>query len=152
MSIWTDTSTVDLPPADHPYGAAGWLLGRHPQLVELADRVPGVTHAADGEADIELEVLADALAELDAFEAAREKRFGWSSPSESAWDQWKASQPPLSAAAEEIAVMSGSEVARLRLLATLASAGARLSVSHLRSFDREGQRLIADWLTVVRIG
>ncbi|MFG1820582.1 hypothetical protein ACGFIF_42965 [Kribbella sp. NPDC049174] len=152
MATWPDT-TESLPPGDHPYGVALWLLGRHEQLAELVDRLPGVVSIEGGELGLELDVLASAFAEYDAFQAAREERFGWSTPDESAWERWHASLPKRSAATDELLVMSGSELGRLRLLATLSGAGARLSIGHhLRSFDAEGQRLLGDWLDAVRQG
>jgi hypothetical protein len=151
MTSWPDTTDAP-PPADHPYGVALWLLGRHRQLADLVDRLPDVAGVEDGQVFVDLDLLASAFVEYDAYQASRHERFGWSSPSESEWERWQASLPKRSPAAEELLVMSGSEPGRLRLLATLPSAGARLAVSQLRSFDAEGQRLLGDWLDAVRNG
>jgi hypothetical protein len=48
--------------------------------------------------------------------------------------------------------MSGSELGRLRLLATLTGTGVRFSVLQLNSFDAAGKQLLEDWLDAVRQG
>jgi len=56
---WPDTRHV-APPADDRWRSVAWLLGRHPHLARLADRIPGLTSVdADGP-DLDLNVLADA--------------------------------------------------------------------------------------------
>jgi len=65
LARWPDTSG-DEPPADDLYRSATWLLGRHPQLAELAARVPGIVEAADDGLGVELEALAAALVDHDA--------------------------------------------------------------------------------------
>lgn len=148
---WPDT-TGALPPGDHPYGVALWLLGRHPQLAELVDRLPGIAGIEDGDVSLNLDALATAFAEFDAYQDAKKETFGWNSPNEDSWARFEAAQPQRSAAADELLSMSNSAWGRLRLLATLSNGGVRFKVSHLRSFDANGQRLLDDWLDAVRNG
>jgi hypothetical protein len=150
-TTWPDTTGTP-PPGDHPYGVALWLLGRHPQLAELVDRLPGIASTERGKAGLDLDALAAALAEYDAHKVAYREQFGWSDPSDETLDRWNADQPPRSPAADELGMLSGTGIARLRLLATLSSAGTRFSVRQLHGFDAAGERLLGDWLDAVRNG
>jgi hypothetical protein len=150
---WLETRDAP-PPQDHPYAAAEWLLGRHPQLAALVARVRDVVHE-DGRDPhavvLDLDGLATAVHDLD---AAREAWIDYTrnhpepgyNASEEAYEAWEKAGPPRAAgAAHDIAVMSSTEVTRLRLLAVFAAAGARLSVNHLRGLDPAGRALLADW-------
>jgi hypothetical protein len=150
-TTWPDTTDAR-PPADHPHGVALWLLGRHPQLADLVDRLPDVAGIEDGQVFLNLDELAKAFTQYDAYLAAKEETFGWSSPSESSWARFEAAQPTRTAAADELMAMSGSELGRLRLLATLTGTGVRFSVLQLNSFDAAGKQLLEDWLDAVRQG
>lgn len=154
---WVRDTHAANPPADHYYASALWLLGRHPQLVRLVERVPGaVTTDRDG-TWLELDVIADALEALD------QNRATWHDyakrhpePStDHAWEAWERNGPPHThPAAPSIGVMSRTEVSRLRLLAFFApvEAGAlsrRLTVCDLGGFDDAGRRLLHDWTLAV---
>lgn len=154
--IWPDTTGMQ-PPADHLYRSATWLLGRHPKLAELAERVPGVVSnefPTDGP-EIDLERLVLALVELDADRAAfAEYERRHPAPYDDAkYDAWLAAAPPRGKhGSEEIGVMSRTEASRLRLLATFASSSPRrvpFLVADLTGFDEEGQELIRDWCRAV---
>jgi hypothetical protein len=148
---WPDT-THDEPPADHLYRSATWLLGRHPKLAQLAERVPGVVSndfPLDGP-EIDLERLVLALVELDADRAAwAEYERRRPAPYDDAkYDAWEAAGPPRGEQSQRLGEMSRTEVSRLRLLATFASSSPRrvpFLVADLTGFDDEGQQLIADW-------
>lgn len=153
MTTWPDTTRLD-PPASNVYLSAEWLLGRHPQLARLVDRVPGlVTHKPEGP-DLDLDALAAAVNDLDEYRRAWTD-YAYRHPAprdEGALDAWEASGPTASPAANSIGVMSRTEVARLRLLATLAPERVRFSVIDLSGFDPAGDRLIADWCRVIQGG
>jgi hypothetical protein len=150
--MWPDTTHED-PPPDHLYRSATWLLGRHPKLAELAERVPGIVsndYPSDGP-EIDLERLALALVQLDEDRAAFDEyeRRHPAPYDDRRYDAWLAAAPPRSGPmAEAIGVMSRTEVSRLRLLATFASSSPRrvpFLVADLAGFDEEGQQLIRDW-------
>jgi hypothetical protein len=156
---WPDT-TATLPPRDHPYASAVWLLGRHRQLADLVDRLPGTPGVAVLDEDgawLDLDLLAEALIAVDEHAAAwvayrarrREPR------NEVAWQAWHDAGPaqpdtPAGRVAAAIACMSGTEQVRLRLLACFAPDGARFAVGMLTGFDQAGQHLICDWLEAIR--
>lgn len=151
---WPDTTGMAAP-GDHLYASATWLLGRHPKLAELAERVPGVVNDTVDGPDVDLERLVFALVDLDA------NRTAWAdyerrrpAPYEdSRYDAWEAAGPGKAGEmAQAIGVMSRTEVSRLRLLATFASSSPRrvpFMVADLSGFDHEGQELIRDWCTAV---
>jgi hypothetical protein len=121
----------DAPPADHPYAAALWLVRRHPQLAELARRVPGV-HGHDSQGPwLDLDALADGINHYDDDQAPEDDTIA-------------------SAAACEFSRLSGSEQGRLRLLATMGWSSVRFRVGMLSAFDQAGQALIGDWYTALR--
>lgn len=154
LTDWPDTSD-DIVPSDNPYRAATWLLGRHRQLAELAARCPGVVEydPDDGELGVELPLLAEGMRIHDDWVLARAlytKRHP-APAADAAYDRWEAASPQFpdtaaGAVAKEIAHTSGSEKTRLRLLATFAWAGARISMGDFGRLDTNGQRLLADWL------
>lgn len=146
---WPPARTHNVnPPSDHYYASALWLLGRHPRLVELVERVPGVITADEDGPWFELDRLSEALAALDAHrDAWRDYKSRTYEPQdEAAWERWEAAGPKLdNDDAAAIAPMSRTEVSRLRLLATFAPDPVRFRVSDLAGFDEEGQALIRDW-------
>lgn len=147
---WPPARTHNVnPPADHYYASALWLLGRHPRLVELVERVPDVITTDEDGPWFELDRLSEALAALDAYrDAWRDYRNRTWEPREDgpAYDKWEAAGPQLeNAAAAAIGPMSRTEVSRLRLLATFAADPVRFRVSDLGGFDEEGQALLRDW-------
>lgn len=145
LTTWPDTTGTE-PPADNPWRAAAWLLGRQPQLARIAARVPGiVTRDSDGDLDVDLEALAEALAALDASRAA------WAdyadrhpAPEEDReYDAWEAAGPQTLPTARAIGVMSGGEVRMLRLLGVFSSTNrVPLNVGDTRGIDG---RVLADW-------
>jgi hypothetical protein len=147
---WPDTTHTD-PPTDHRYASATWLLGRHPQLAALTQRVDGVVSPGedepDGEPYIDLDQLAQALNDLDATNDAWDayRRRHHEPQDDAAWDRWHKAGPTTPPAARDIAVMSRTEQSRLRLLAALSYERIRFNVADLRGFDAHGQALITDW-------
>ena len=155
---WPDTRDVD-PPTDHLYASAVWLLGRHPQLAELAARVPGVVEPdPDPEPDadgsgllLDLETLAQAVHDHDDHAADWESytRHHLEPQDDDAYERWRAAGPTASDTARAIGQMSGTEQARLRLLAVFAGVRVPFRVLDLHGLDDEGQRLLADWCAAV---
>jgi hypothetical protein len=130
MSKWPDT-TNEPPPTYHCYASALWLLGRHPQLAELADRVPGLARRdPDGTWFLDLERLAEAF---------RAHYQGWLTTSDA-----------IEARMRELGRMSRTERTRLRLLAFFAAERVPISANDLNGLDADGQRLLADWCTAIQ--
>lgn len=153
---WPPTSTSHLnPPTDHYYASALWLCGRYRKLVQLVERVPGaVSHDDDGTDWFELDVLAEAIAALDANRTAWDeyRRTTYEPRDETAWDAWEARGPKhTNPDAAAIGPMSRTEQSRLRLLAFFASPPLRvqLSIADLSGFDDEGQEMLLDWTLAV---
>jgi hypothetical protein len=146
---WPPARTHDVdPPADHYYASALWLLGRHPRLVQLVERVPYVISTDQDGAWFELDKLSEALTALDVYLAAWRDYRGrtWEPNDDAAYARWEAAGPQLdNEAAAAIAPMSRTEVSRLRLLATFAPDPVLFRVSDLAGFDADGQELIRDW-------
>lgn len=146
LTDWPDTTDTE-PPQGSSWRAAAWLLGRHPQLAQLATRVPGVvTRDGDGDLDVDLDTLAAT------FLALQEHRKAWadyedrsSAPQDDrAYDAWQAAGPQASAAVRAVSVLSGGEGRMLRLLAFLApTARVPLNVGDTQGIG-DG-RLVADW-------
>jgi hypothetical protein len=151
---WPDTS-ADHPSRDHPYRSAIWLLGRHPRLARLAARICGVVYVdEDGDASIDLDHLGDVFAADPVYDQAWADYEDDHRPpaDEEAYHRWLAGGPnaeDFAAGLCDLAVMSSGEVASLRLLATLGTTEIPFKLGHLRSRDSEGQRLLADWCSVV---
>jgi hypothetical protein len=148
---WPDTSGQE-PPCGHCYRAAVWLLGRHEQLADLAARIPGVVSVDDDGPGIDLDALADAVCGYDTHTAACDEYQRRHRPpaGDHAYTRWQAAGPQATVAVHAVAVMSGSEQARLRLLATFAHIRVPLRVADFGSFDAEGSRLLADWCRAVQ--
>ena len=134
---WPDTST-DAPPADHSYASAAWLLGRHPMLSALAQRIPEVVTVDDEGPYFDQDALTRAIAEydslLDAHRVLDDDRL----------------DAQLGEAGYAFARMSRTEQTRLRLLAFFGSERVGLRVADLHGLDAGGQLLLADWLEAVR--
>jgi hypothetical protein len=116
-------SLPDSPSVDYNYQAAVWLVGRHPKLARLVERVPV---AVDTDGDLELDVVGDAIRALDGYRRAwgDYRATTWEPNQDEAWERWADAGPSLDdfgppGAGAALAVMSRSEVSRLRLLATL---------------------------------
>jgi hypothetical protein len=146
----------DSPPVDNNYRAAVWLVGRHPMLSRLVDRVPG---AVDADGDLKLDVLGDAIRALDAYHRAwaKYRATTWEPNQDEAWGRWADAGPSLDdfgprGAVAALAVMSRAEGARLRLLATLGFERVEFCVSDLDGFDAYGLRLIRDWCRILTAG
>ena len=147
---------TDSPPVDDNYRAAVWLVARHPALARLVGRVPG---AVDADGDLELDVLGDAVRGLDAYHRAwaEYRATTWEPNQDEAWEPWADAGPSLDDfgprdAAAALAVMSRTEAARLRLLATLGFERVEFGVADLDGFDASGLRLIRDWCRVLTAG
>jgi hypothetical protein len=147
---WPDTR-VEPPPVDHFYRSATWLLGRHPQLAHLVDRVPGVVDLEDQEPSVDLDALAEAVAEHDAVDVAwvEYERQHRTPEGDAAYEAWLVAGPVTSPAVAAVGVMSGSERTRLRLLACFAERRVLFKLSDCRSLDAAGQDLLADWCRAV---
>lgn len=150
---WPDTRMTE-PPADDLYASAVWLLGRHPPLGALAQRVPGVVIVGGDGPEIDLDVLAGALRERDELGVAWAgyRRSRPEPAEEEAGERWEAGGPPLGGrGSRALAVMSRSEVSRLRVLATFAAtARSPFSVADLGGLDGQGQALVRDWCAAVQ--
>lgn len=144
---WPDTTGTP-PPQDHPYEAALWLLGRHPQLAALVERIPGAVDP-DG---LDLGAVADTVRALDELRTALEayRAASYEPSDDPAWHQWRAAGPQPSPAVNALLAMSRTEQNRVRLLATLEGGGCRFSIGNLSGFDAAGQDLIRDWCTLVQ--
>ena len=147
---------TDSPPVDDNYGAAVWLVARHPALARLVDRVPG---AVDADGDLELDVLGDAVRALDAYHRAwaEYRATTWEPNQDEAWERWADAGPALDdfgprGAVAALGAMSRTEVSRLRLLATLQTVRVEFAAYDLAGFDADGLRLIRDWCRVLTAG
>jgi hypothetical protein len=151
LVVWPATGGAE-PPRGHRYGAAVWLLGRHEQLADLAARIPGVITVDDDGPDVDLDALADAVCGYDTHTAACDQYQRRHDPpaGDHAYARWQAAGPQATPAVQAVAAMSGSEQARLRLLATFAAVRVGLQVGDFGSFDGEGSRLLADWCQAVQ--
>jgi hypothetical protein len=144
------------PPADNNYQAAVWLVGRHTSLARLVNRVPG---AVDTDDDLDVDVLGDALRALDAYRRAWAdyRDSTWEPREDAAWDRWEAAGPSADdfgppGAVAAVAVMSRTEVSRLRLLAILGTERVEFAAYDLDGFDADGLRLIRDWCQILTAG
>jgi len=151
---WPDTIGPSAP-ANHPYRSALWLLGRHPQLAVLVARVPAVTgpeNEGDAWSWLDLDALAEAICEYERHSAAwvEYERRRPAPRDEGSYDRWEAAGPSTTPAASALGLMSGSERARLRLLATFSTVRVPLRASDATSFDAAGQMVLADWCEAVQ--
>jgi hypothetical protein len=155
LTAWPDTRST-APPTDQLYKSATWLLGRHPRLAQLAARIRGVVAIEDNQMGIDLDHLAEVLSAVKPYhDAWDDYECSHRAPQEDdAYEAWHYAGPKADAFAVGLAdflVMSSGEIAALRLLAALASTSSvpPFGVAHVRSLDREGQRLVEDWCAVV---
>lgn len=150
LTTWPDTTGTE-PPGGNPWRSATWLLGRHPQLAQLADRVGIVSRDSDGDLDVDLEALAEAFVALDANRAAWAD-YEYRSPApedDREYDAWQAAGPQAPPIVRSIGVMSGGEVRMLRLLAVL-SPTTRVPL-HVGDAQGLGDgRLVADWCRAIQ--
>jgi hypothetical protein len=144
---WPDASAQE-PPVGDRYASAAWLLGRHPHLAIIADRLPGIVNIGfDGLPDIDLDALAEALVDLDADQAA------WAAYQEAhpapvhdrGYDAWEAAGPSWRPTSRSLGKMSSTEVARLRLLAVFSSHRVPFGLRDTVGLDRDGRQLLTDW-------
>jgi hypothetical protein len=147
---------ADSPPVDNNYQAAVWLVGRHPGLARLVDRVPA---AVDADGDLNLDVLGDAVRALDGYRRAWAdyRATTWEPNQDEAWERWADAGPALDdfgprGAVAALAVMSRTEASRLRLLTTLGTERVEFAVCDLDGFDADGLRLIRDWCRILTAG
>ena len=103
--------------------------------------------------------LGDALRALDAHRRAwaEYRTRTWEPTEDAAWDRWAAAGPSADdfgppGAVAALAVMSRTEVSRLRLLATLGTERVEFATYDLDGFDADGLRLIRDWCRVLTAG
>jgi hypothetical protein len=134
---------LESPPVDNTYQAAVWLVARHPMLARLVQHVP---KAVDADNELDVDALADAVRAPDAYRQGEE-----------AWDRWAAAGPAANAfglpgAVAALNVMSRTEAARLRLLATLGTERVKFASYDLDGFDADGRRLVKDWCRVLKAG
>lgn len=138
---WPDTQGVP-PPEGDLYGSALWLLGRHPQIAELVERVPGAVNVDEhGALALRLEVLVDALRVVDL-----ERAWVRTNPSPSNDDGYRAwlKEGPMG---EDVDVPPAARaVARLPI-------GCQVCLALLASFARPGATLrAADFVWVNESG
>jgi hypothetical protein len=154
LTTWADTHNTTAP-TGHLYRSATWLLGRHPRLTQLAARIHGVIAIDDGELSIDLDHLAEVLSAVKPYcDAWDDYEYGHRAPQDDGYEAWHSAGPKADTFAVGLAdflVMSSGEIAALRLLAALASTTSvpPFGIAHIRSLDREGQRLVEDWCAVV---
>lgn len=144
--VWPDTTNTP-PPADHRHGQALWLLGRHRQLAELVERLPGVVGVDPDGPWFDQDELTGAVRLYDRLttsdrDVADDRRL----------DQLAEAGEPFGQAARALSFMSGTERGRLRLLATVAGRGVLFGSWMLHGFDERGQELIADWARAMVTG
>lgn len=140
-------------PKDHPYASACWLIGRHPQLARLLDRVPGVVDHDDvDQLGPDLGALAAAIKEFEAHaQAWQDYKHAQPEPAgTAARDRWRRNGPKATPAAAALRAMSRNERTRLRLVAAFDTDGTSLRIRDFRHLDAAGQALLADWCEAVR--
>lgn len=155
-SAWPDTTRLPAP-RENLYQSATWLLGRHPRLARLVDRVRGVVQPDedDGGLFLDLDHLAEVIAAVPTHTAAWADYEHRNRPpaNETAYERWCNAGPCPDAIVPGLAdflVMSSGETVSLRLLATLAALPVPFRVGDLCSLDAEGHRLLTDWTAVVQ--
>ena len=148
---WPDTSQQEIPPSDHSYASATWLLGRHPVLTALVRRIPGAVTVEHGELDLHLHLLAEAINGETTWGRAWDeygRRNPWPDPDQDpqGYQDWQDAGPRPALSTAAFLPLSRTEKARLRLLACFA-AGERIefSVDDTRGLDYEGTVLLRDW-------
>lgn len=146
---WPDTRDQD--PPGYAWGDARWLVGRHGMLADLVERAGCWTGDEEGRW-VDLNQLKQTIRGLDAYRAAwAEYQTLHPAPSDDArYDAWEAAGPDADDVAPCVPLagilpMSGSEVGRLRLLATIGNGRIEFSLADLDGWDFDGQATKADW-------
>ncbi len=155
MTTWPDTSS-ELAPRD-PYAAAVWLLGRHPRLAQLVDRIPDLVDR-DVQDDtvvptLDMTVLADALTGAPVW-AGRWGDYVATQPEpavydDAVWEMWEEAGPKPSPALGAFLPMSSGEQGMLRLFAVIGSDRVPFCLADVRGWDAAGQAFLDDWRQVV---
>jgi hypothetical protein len=156
--LWPDTTGHDQPPTNHLYASAAWLLGRHPALAALAQRIPGVVTLDDDGPSIDLDLLARTIND------AGQHALAWQHYAErhpapdtdeyegqGSYEAWCDAGPQPARRTASFLPMSRSERARLVLLAAFSDyEQVPFSVSQLYGLDDTRRRLLDDWCRAVR--
>jgi hypothetical protein len=140
---WPDTTDTE-PPHGDPHRSAVWLLGRHPQLAQLATRVPGAVIRTPDGPHLALDLLGGALMLLDLYRCAW-ILYEFQNPApteEHAYAAWAASAPDAPDVARDIGPLSDEQMSTLRLLGTFSRHPMPFGAGDIRHLDR---RLLADW-------
>lgn len=139
------TSLVEAPPRNL-YDAGQWLAGRHPELAKLCQDIGAVSN---GQTDMRL--VRECVISYDSFmtDRAEYNRKNRIKPSE-AMSITMGPQP--SHAASRMMCMLPSQIACLRLLATLAPGTPAVlwGVDNLAALGAGSDRLLSDWVEAVR--
>lgn len=145
---WPDTSGQDQPPRDHLYASATWLLGRHPMLARLVQRVPGAVVTDEDALSLDLELLAEAFIGLADYHHAWQvyEKTQPAPDSDQQYDDWCEAGPAHSRATGALLPMSRGEITMLRMLATFAATRLPFSINDLWGFDGAYLR---DWCRAV---
>jgi len=117
---WPDTTGQATPRDPDPETAVAWIIGRHPRVAALIDRIPGavetITDQGTTEAYLDLHALASAInLHIPAYQ-----------------------------------VMSSGEKALLSSVAALGWTPVLFSAASWDRLDDDGQRFVRDWLTAAR--
>ena len=167
-TAWPDTTHTD-PPCDHPYRAIFWLLGRHPRVAVLAQRL-GIVGPRDPEyysepwmngIDLDAQALGDGILLYDqnarAFkEYADRHPAPGDRPGDSEadayrrYDAWEEAGPHLpdtraGRVATAFGPMSGGERRVIRLLAALTNSGGHFTLGYVEGLDDSYQAFVQDW-------
>jgi hypothetical protein len=146
---------ADVPPEADRMMAVRWLCRRHPEILELAARLPG---AIDSDGDLNPALIAAGFTVWDMWQRL-------SLPALPEWILDPAATPCTAPDGEHdhsecddewstllaiaLSKMTRSERNRLRLIAAFSATGVLFGVHHLDGFDQQGRRLLADWLAAV---
>lgn len=122
MSTWLDTTGELNPPRDGRWKDARWLVGRHPRMQSLCERVGAVDDDKDGRWP-DVDTLADVIRAYDA-----EREGPW---------------------VRAFGVMSSGEKRLLRVLATMAPGRVGFSVDDTSGLDDEGHAFVRDWARII---
>jgi hypothetical protein len=170
-AVWLDTTAVSLPPRDNVWRAARWLVGRHPRMQVLCERVGAIDDDDEGRWP-HVDMLADILRARDAYERAWERyrrsnyepsrqREGESDAAyEARWNAYDDGGPKMATYAKEYGLdgahgitaygrMSGGEKRLLRILATVGTHRVEFCTGDLDGLDEEGHAFIRDWLVIL---
>jgi hypothetical protein len=144
-----DLATAPEPPEGDRYTAARWMVDRNPSLSRLLGRVPNFIDR-DGDPDVDL--LAETINEYEQYVASwtvYEQRFP-APADDDRFETWREAGPQPTALVGAISVMSPTERARLRMLATFSRSRVPTSVLDFGSLDDSGRALLTDWTIAVR--